>query len=121
VILGDDFGISVLAADWVSRRTLEWTTGRRWFYRYSALFSPLFPHQSYHQNAATAMIVNSFASFAAAWRHYRAGHLQVAAIKRMIPAAILAICLGVWLSNLPLFTAGTQSIYLGYWLFSWFA
>lgn len=66
----------------------------------------LFPHQSYHQHAAVAMIVNSFASFAAAWRHYRVGHIQMAVIKRMIPAAIFAICLGVWLSNLPLFTTG---------------
>ena len=66
----------------------------------------LFPQQSYHQHAAAAMIVNSFASLAAAWRHYRVGHIQIAVIKRMIPAAILGICLGVWLSNLPLFTTG---------------
>jgi len=66
----------------------------------------LFPQQPYHQHAAAAMIVNSFASFLAVWRHYRVGYVQIAVIVRMLPAAIFAICLGVWLSNLPVFTDG---------------
>ena len=66
----------------------------------------LFPDQPYHQHAAAAMIVNSFASLVAAWRHYRAGYVQVAVIVRMLPAALFGICLGVSLSNLRLFTTG---------------
>ena len=66
----------------------------------------LFPQQPYHQHAAAAMIVNSFASFLAAWRHYRVGYVQIAVVARMLPAAVFGICLGVWLSNLQLFTEG---------------
>lgn len=66
----------------------------------------LFPQQPYHQHAAAAMIVNSFASALAAWRHYRVGYVQIAVVVRMLPAAIFGICLGVRLSNLRLFTAG---------------
>ena len=66
----------------------------------------LFPQQPYHQHAAAAMIVNSFASFLAAWRHYRVGYVQIAVVVRMLPAAVFGICLGVWLSNLKLFTTG---------------
>ena len=66
----------------------------------------LFPQQPYHQHAAVAMIVNSFASLLAAWRHYRVGYVQISVIVRMLPTAIFGICLGVWLSNLRLFTTG---------------
>ena len=66
----------------------------------------MFPDQPYHQHAAAAMIVNSFASLLAAWRHYRAGYVQVPVIVRMLPAAVLGILFGVWLSNRDLFTSG---------------
>ena len=66
----------------------------------------LFPDQPYHQHAAAAMIVNSFASLLATWRHHRAGYVQISVIVRMLPAAVVGICFGVWLSNLQLFTSG---------------
>lgn len=64
----------------------------------------IYPEQSYHQHAAAAMIVNSFACLLASLHHRKAGFIQKNVVVAMIPAGVVSICLGVWISNLEFFS-----------------
>ena len=64
----------------------------------------IYPDQSYHQHAAAAMIVNSFACLLASLHHRKAGFIQKNVVIAMVPAGVVSICLGVWVSNLDFFT-----------------
>lgn len=57
-----------------------------------------------HLYQATAMIANVFVAVPAALRHRRAGAMHATALRGMLPAAILFVLLGVWLSNRAFFT-----------------
>ncbi len=56
-----------------------------------------------HLYQAAAMIANVAVAVPAAWRHYRKGATVPQALAWMLPAALLAVLVGVALSNLPLF------------------
>ena len=66
-------------------------------------------HEGFNQHLyqASAMIVTIFVSAPAAWRHYRAGAMVGPALRQMVPWAIVATALGVWISNMALFREGT--------------
>jgi len=66
-----------------------------------------------HVYQAAAMIANVAVSVPAAVRHYRAGATIVAALKFMLPVALLTVLLGVYMSNLPIFRGTEGSIWLG--------
>ncbi len=59
-----------------------------------------------HLYQAAAMIVTVFVSAPAAWRHYMAGAIVPRALKQILPAALLATTVGVWISNWPIFSHG---------------
>lgn len=59
-----------------------------------------------HLYQAAAMIVTVFISVPAAWKHYKAGAIVPTALKRILPMAFVATILGVWVSNLPIFSQG---------------
>ncbi len=59
-------------------------------------------HQHLYQ--AAAMIVNVFVVVPATVRHYQAGAVMLAALKKLIPIAVVAVLIGVAVSNLPLFS-----------------
>ena len=52
-----------------------------------------------HLAQATAMIVGIFVSLPAAYRHHMAKAVRFAALKRILPVAIVAVLVGVLLSN----------------------
>jgi len=66
-----------------------------------------------HLFQASAMIVNVVVSVPAMMRHRRAGVLVGDALMWMLPAALVCILLGVWISNLPVFTGADGGRWLG--------
>ncbi|HEX7009392.1 MAG TPA: sulfite exporter TauE/SafE family protein [Phycisphaeraceae bacterium] len=70
-----------------------------------------------HLYQAAAMVVNVAVSVPAMLRHRRAGVLVPDVLQWMLPAALVSVLLGVWVSNLPMFrsTAGAYdgSLWLG--------
>ena len=81
----------------------------------------VYPEQSYHQHAAAAMIVNSVACLIASLHHHKAGYIQKNVVIGMIPAGVVSICIGVWVSNLPFFVSAHPeylskilAVFLGY-------
>jgi uncharacterized membrane protein YfcA len=63
------------------------------------------PGFNQHLYQASAMIVNLCVAIPATWRHHQHNAIEPRALRGMIPAAIVAILLGVWVSNLPIFRA----------------
>lgn len=63
------------------------------------------PGFNQHLYQAAAMIVNVFVALPAARRHYKAGRMVPKALQIMLPAALVLIVLGVWTSNLPMFSS----------------
>lgn len=61
------------------------------------------PGMNQHLYQASAMIANIAVSVPAAMRHARAKAIVPQALRYMIPAALVFVLLGVWLSNLPVF------------------
>ena len=66
-----------------------------------------------HLYQASAMIANIAVSVPAAWRHHRAGATMPDLLRRFIPAALLCVLMGVWLSNLALFEGRDGGRWLG--------
>ncbi len=66
-----------------------------------------------HLYQAAAMIVNVAVSVPAAMRHHRAGAIVPRALTWMLPAAIVCVLLGVWLSNLSVFAGRSGGVWLG--------
>lgn len=62
-----------------------------------------------HLYQAAAMIVNFFVAAPALVQHVRASAVMGAVVRRMAPVAVLAVGLGVMLSELPLFRGGGQA------------
>ncbi len=79
---------------------LVWVLGR-----------PLGVEQHIYQ--ASAMIANVAVSLPAALRHRRAGAMVPGVLKWMLPAALVCVVLGVWLSNLPIFAGAQGGVWLG--------
>jgi uncharacterized protein len=69
------------------------------------------PHMNQHIYQAAAMIANVAVSVPAALRHHRAGATNPAVIRWMLPAALVFVLVGVWLSNL--FDGRDGAIWLG--------
>jgi len=74
-----------------------------------AMTEVLGPNQHLYQ--AAAMIVNFFVVVPAVYQHRRARAIDGATVARIIPLAIVAVIIGVGLSELPLF-AGAGEAYL---------
>jgi uncharacterized membrane protein YfcA len=66
-----------------------------------------------HLYQAAAMIANVAVSVPAALRHRRAGAINPEVLRWMLPAAVLCILLGVWLSNRPIFAGAEGGVWLG--------
>jgi hypothetical protein len=66
-----------------------------------------------HIYQAAAMVANVAVSIPAALRHYRAGATTVKALYWMLPAALVTVILGVWLSNRAAFSGTEGAIWLG--------
>ena len=66
-----------------------------------------------HLYQASAMIANIAVSVPAALRHHKAGAVMPAVLKWMLPAALVTVVLGVWLSNLPVFSGRDGGVWLG--------
>lgn len=66
-----------------------------------------------HLFQASAMIVNVVVSVPAMLRHRKAGALVSDALIWMLPAALLFILIGVWVSNLPVFEGPVGGRWLG--------
>ncbi|MEM6460059.1 MAG: sulfite exporter TauE/SafE family protein [Planctomycetota bacterium] len=66
-----------------------------------------------HLFQAAAMVANVAVSVPAALRHRRAGAMTPAALRGMLPAALGAVVLGVWLSNRPVFAGADGGVWLG--------
>ena len=56
-----------------------------------------------HLYQAAAMILTFFVATPAVLQHARAGAIQAATVRRIIPPALVAVVAGVALSELPLF------------------
>jgi uncharacterized membrane protein YfcA len=67
------------------------------------------PDQQLYQGAA--MIVNFFVAFPAATQHRRADATLVPVVRVMVPAAVVSVLAGVWLSSGSWFR-GTNEVYL---------
>ena len=74
-----------------------------------AMTEVLGPNQHLYQ--AAAMIVNFFVVVPAAWQHRRAKAIDTTIVVRMIPMAIIAVIVGVGLSELSCFS-GEGEVYL---------
>lgn len=74
-----------------------------------ALSEVLGPNQHLYQSAA--MIVNLFVSLPAIHQHRKAGAIDPATVRRIIPAALAAVLAGVTVSELRIFS-GTGEAYL---------
>ncbi len=74
-----------------------------------AMTEVLGPDQHLYQ--ATAMIVNFFVVVPAVYQHRRAQAIDPAVVVRVVPLALLAVVVGVGLSELPLFS-GEREVYL---------
>ncbi len=66
-----------------------------------------------HLYQAAAMIVNVCVACPAALRHHKHQAIRWPVMRRMLPFAAIAILLGVWLSNRPVFASGAQESFLG--------
>lgn len=66
-----------------------------------------------HLYQASAMIANVAVSIPAALRHRKAGAMTPAALRWMLPAALVCILIGVTLSNLPIFAGEEGGVWLG--------
>jgi len=66
-----------------------------------------------HLYQAAAMIANVAVSVPAALRHRRAGAMTPAALRWMLPAALVCVVAGVALSNLPIFAGQDGGVWLG--------
>jgi uncharacterized membrane protein YfcA len=66
-----------------------------------------------HLYQAAAMIANIAVSIPAMLRHRRAGILDPAVLRWMLPAAAVSVLIGVWLSNLPVFRGPENQVWLG--------
>ena len=66
-----------------------------------------------HLYQAAAMIANVAVAVPAALRHRRAGAMVPAVLRGMLPAALGGVILGVWLSNLPVFSGPRGGVWLG--------
>ncbi len=66
-----------------------------------------------HLYQAVAMVANVAVAIPATLRHRRAGTMVPEVIRWMLPAAVVCIVLGVWLSNLPVFAGRTGGVWLG--------
>ncbi|MEM9021783.1 MAG: sulfite exporter TauE/SafE family protein [Planctomycetota bacterium] len=69
--------------------------------------------ENQHLYQAAAMTVNVAVAIPAAHRHRKAGALAPGVLRWMLPAAVLAIVLGVLASNLPIFENDTGGKWLG--------
>ena len=74
-----------------------------------AMTEVLGPNQ--HLFQATAMIVNFFVVVPAVYQHARAKAINGATVARIVPIAVLAVVVGVGLSELPVFS-GEGEVYL---------
>ncbi|MEX2673049.1 MAG: sulfite exporter TauE/SafE family protein [Phycisphaeraceae bacterium] len=72
-----------------------------------------FPHLNQHLYQAAAMIVNVFVAVPATFRHVRAKAVVWPVVYRMLPIALVAMMLGVWISNLPIFRGSDGPVLLG--------
>ncbi len=66
-----------------------------------------------HLYQAAAMIANVAVAVPAALRHRRAGAMTPAALRWMLPAALVCVVVGVALSNLPVFAGKDGGVWLG--------
>jgi hypothetical protein len=64
-----------------------------------------------HLYQAAAMIVNFFVAGSSAVRHYKAGAMLWPTLKWLIPVAVVGSLMGVWVSNLPVFS-GQGTVWL---------
>ncbi len=65
-----------------------------------------------HLYQASAMIANVAVSVPAALRHFKAGAIVPEALKWMLPAALVSVLVGVWLSNLDAFQGTSGQVQL---------
>lgn len=68
-------------------------------------------HQHLYQ--AAAMIANVAVSVPAANRHWRAGAMTPRVLAWTMPAALVFVLVGVWVSNLPVFEGADGGVWLG--------
>lgn len=66
-----------------------------------------------HLHQASAMILNIFVVATACWGHRKAGAIQGHIIKNTIPASIVTVLVGVWVSELKVFRGGHQEYLTG--------
>ncbi len=66
-----------------------------------------------HLFQASAMIVNVVVSLPATWRHRKADALVSDALVWMLPAALVFVLVGVWVSNRPVFQGADGGLWLG--------
>lgn len=71
------------------------------------------PEPNQHLFQAAAMIVNIAVSIPATLRHRKAGALVPDALVWMLPAALVFVIVGVWISNLPVFEGAEGGLWLG--------
>jgi hypothetical protein len=71
------------------------------------------PGFNQHLYQAAAMIVNVCVVVPALIRHAKAGAVMPGVLKLILPAALLCIFFGVWLSNLPVFAGAAGAVWLG--------
>ena len=71
------------------------------------------PDPNQHLFQAAAMIVNVAVSIPATLRHRKAGALIPDALVWMLPAALVFVIVGVWVSNLPIFQGAEGGLWLG--------
>ena len=71
------------------------------------------PEPNQHLFQAAAMIVNVVVSVPATLRHRKADALVADALVWMLPAALVCVVVGVWLSNLPIFEGTDGGRWLG--------
>lgn len=71
------------------------------------------PGMGQHLYQAAAMLANVAVSIPAALRHHRAGAMRPAVLKWMLPGALVAVVVGVAVSNLPIFAGSERGVWLG--------
>jgi uncharacterized membrane protein YfcA len=71
------------------------------------------PGMGQHLYQAAAMLANVAVSIPATLRHHRAGTMRPAVLKWMMPGALVAVFIGVAVSNLPIFAGGDRGVWLG--------
>lgn len=65
-----------------------------------------------HAYQAAAMIANVAVALPAFQRHYKAGAVSGAVLRWMMPAALVTVLAGVWMSNLPVFAGANGGVWL---------